>query len=72
MTTTEILQSARKLSLDEQLQLIDSLFDMLDQPDPVIHQAWVTPANDRLAAFERGDLTAEPVGTLLQQMRAQC
>jgi len=72
MTTAEILESARKLALDEQLSLIDSLFDMLDQPDPVVQAAWATEAQDRLAAFERGDLPAAPMDALLVQMRAQC
>lgn len=72
MTTAEILESARKLGADEQLRLIDSLFDMLDQPDPAIQAAWAIEAQDRLAAFERGDLAAGPVDALLVQMRAQC
>ena len=71
MTTAEILESARNLSADEQLHLIDSLFDMLDQPDPAIQAAWAVESQDRLAAFERGDLAAGPVDGLLVQMRAQ-
>ena len=72
MTTAEILESARKLGLDEQLRLIDSLFDMLDQPDPSIHNAWVTEAQDRMAAYEQGILSAGSVDGLLVQMREQC
>jgi putative addiction module component (TIGR02574 family) len=72
MTTAEILESARKLGADEQLRLIDSLFDMLDQPDPAIQAAWAIEAQDRLAAFERGDLAAGPVDELLVQMRRRC
>ena len=72
MTTAEILESARKLGLDEQLRLIDSLFDMLDQPDPSVHSAWVAEAQDRMAAYEQGDLPAGPVDGLLHQMREQC
>ena len=71
MTTAEILDSARKLTLDQQLGLIDSLFDMLDQPDPVVQAAWAKEAQDRLAAFERGELPAAPMDELLAQMRAQ-
>lgn len=70
MTTAEILESARKLGAHEQLRLIDSLFDMLDQPDPAIQAAWAAEAQDRLMAFERGDLAAGPVDGLLVQMRA--
>ncbi len=71
MTTAEILQSARKLPADEQLKLIDSLFEMIDEPDPVIAAAWVTEAQDRLAALHQGELAATPIEDLLQKMRMQ-
>jgi hypothetical protein len=71
MTTAEILQSARKMRADEQLKLIDSLFEMLDEPDPVIAAAWVTEAQDRLAALNHGELVAAPIEELLAKMRLQ-
>jgi hypothetical protein len=71
MTTAEILQSARKMRADEQLKLIDSLFEMLDEPDPVIAAAWVTEAQDRLAALNQGELVAAPIEELLAKMRLQ-
>lgn len=71
MTTAEILQSARKMRADEQLKLIDSLFEMIDEPDPAIAAAWVTEAQDRLAALSRGELVASPVEELLAKMRLQ-
>ena len=71
MTTAEILESARKLGLDEQLRLIDSLFDLLDPPDLAVHTAWLAEAQDRMAAFDQGAITAGPVDALLLKMRAQ-
>ena len=40
MTTAEILESARTMRADEQLFLIDSLYAMLDVPDPAIEAAY--------------------------------
>ena len=70
MTTAEILDCARKLRADEQLFLIDSLYDMLDVPDPAVASAWAVEAQDRLAAYERGELKTAPVEELFAKMRA--
>lgn len=69
MTTAEILESARHLRAEEQLFLIDSLYAMLDVPDPAIETAWLAEAQDRVAAFERGEIKAAPIEELLAKMR---
>lgn len=69
MTTTEILASARALGAQEQLFLIDSLFEMLDESDPAIQSAWAIEAKDRLAAFDQGEIQAAPMEELLAKMR---
>ena len=61
MSTAEILESARKLRPVERLKLIDALMESLDEPDPVIEAAWAVEAQDRLAAYQRGEL---PLGDL--------
>ena len=70
MTTAEILATARTLRPEEQLFLIDSLCQMLDEPDPAMSQAWAIEAGDRLAAFDRGELQAQPIDELFTQLRA--
>lgn len=70
MTTAEILESARHMRADEQLFLIDSLYAMLDVPDPAIEAAWATEAHDRAAAYERGEIQAAPIEELFAKMRA--
>lgn len=69
MSTAEILESARKLRPVERLQLIDALMDSLDEPDPAIEAAWAAEAQDRLAAYERGELKAAPIEELFQKLR---
>jgi putative addiction module component (TIGR02574 family) len=70
MTTAEILESARHMRADEQLFLIDSLYAMLDVPDPAIEAAWAIEAKDRTAAYERGEIQAAPIEELFAKMRA--
>lgn len=69
MTTAEILESARHMRADEQLFLIDSLYAMLDVPDPAIQAAWLAEAQDRAAAFERGELPLTDLEPVLAKYR---
>ena len=69
MSTAEILESARKLRPVERLQLIDALMDSLDEPDPAIESAWAAEAQDRLAAYDRGEIEAAPIEELFQKLR---
>jgi hypothetical protein len=69
MTTAEILESARLLRADEQLSLIDSLYAMLDVPDPAIQAAWAAEAQDRAAAYVAGDLPLADLEPVLAKYR---
>jgi putative addiction module component (TIGR02574 family) len=69
MSHTEILESARKLPPVERLHLIDALLESLDEPDPVIEAAWLAEAQDRLAAFERGELPLADMMPVLEKYR---
>lgn len=69
MSTAEIFESARKLRPVERLKLIDALMDSLDEPDPAIEAAWAAEAQDRLAAYDRGELKAAPIEELFQKLR---
>lgn len=69
MSATEILESARKLRPEERLKLIDALLETLDEPDPVIEAAWAAEAQDRLAAYERGELPMADIEPVLQKYR---
>ena len=70
MTHTEILESARMLRPVERLHLIDALLESLDEPDPRIASAWQVEAQDRLAAFDHGELRAGPIEELFAKVRA--
>ena len=69
MTTAEILESARTMRADEQLCLIDSLYAMLDVPDPAIKAPWMAGAQDRLAAHNVGQLPLADFEPVLAKYR---
>jgi len=56
--TQELSQLAAKLPPSERLQLIEEILASLDRPDPEIVSAWAKEADDRLAAYRRGELSA--------------
>jgi putative addiction module component (TIGR02574 family) len=60
MTTIsqELASQAAKLPPDERLQLVESILATLDKPDPEMAAAWASEAEDRLAAYRRGELVA--------------
>ncbi|MFA6310402.1 MAG: addiction module protein [Sterolibacterium sp.] len=54
----ELVSLAARLPASERLQLVESILATLDKPDPEIAAAWAGEAQDRLAAYQRGELTA--------------
>jgi putative addiction module component (TIGR02574 family) len=66
MDTAEILSVAiKKLSAVERLELVDHLLDSLDKPDVEIDVLWAREAEDRLAAYRRGEIAAVPLADVL-------
>jgi putative addiction module component (TIGR02574 family) len=60
MTTVaqELASQAAKLPPSDRLQLVETILATLDKPDPDISAAWAAEAEDRLAAYRRGELAA--------------
>ena len=54
----ELANMAAKLPPSDRLQLVETILATLDQPDPAIAAAWTAEAEDRLAAYRRGELAA--------------
>lgn len=54
----ELVTLAAKLPPSERLRLIESILATLDKPDPEIAAAWANEAQDRLAAYNRGEIAA--------------
>lgn len=55
---TQILEQARSLSADDRARLIETLLESLHAPISEVEKAWAEEIEQRLAAFDRGELPA--------------
>lgn len=62
---------ARKLSPAERLELVDDILASLDEPDPAIDRLWAKEAEDRLAAYRRGEIKSVPLEEVLAKYRVK-
>jgi putative addiction module component (TIGR02574 family) len=53
-----ILDEALKLPANDRAALVQNLILSLDKPDPLLDAQWLKEAEDRLAAYHSGELTA--------------
>lgn len=61
-----IITEARKLSLDERLEVLAGIIAILDEAQPTdLDAAILVEAKDRLAAFRRGELKARDLDEAL-------
>ncbi len=64
-TTEALCARARELSPTERLDLVDQILSSLDETDPAIDRLWAREAEDRLAAYRRGEIRAIPLSDVL-------
>lgn len=65
----EIMAVALKLPASERAVLADELLHSLDKTDPEIDALWAKEAEDRLAAYDRGEIEAIDADAVLAEMR---
>ena len=53
-----ILNQALKLPANDRAALVETLILSLDKPDPALDAEWLREAEDRLLAYQSGELTA--------------
>lgn len=69
-TGSQLLQEALALSPEERAKLADRLLTSLDSsPDRGIDELWAQEAEDRLDAFERGEIKAVPAKEAFERSR---
>jgi putative addiction module component (TIGR02574 family) len=56
----KLAEEAKKLTYDEQVDLLDELFIALRDHDAEIDKAWAEEALRRAEAHDRGEMTAVP------------
>ncbi len=49
---------AAKLPPEERMEVVERILDSLDQPDAALDALWAKEADDRLAAYRRGEVKA--------------
>ncbi|HZP78482.1 MAG TPA: addiction module protein [Pseudolabrys sp.] len=64
-----LIERARALPPQDRIALIEDVLDSLDRADPNIDEMWAREANDRLAAYRRGELTAKDLGDIVAKYR---
>jgi len=62
---------ARKLSPDERIELVDDILASLDELDPAIDRLWAKEAEERLAAYRRGEIKALSLEEVLAKYRVK-
>jgi hypothetical protein len=71
MTTRvdELVEQARQLAPEERVVLLDALNELVTPPDADWEAAWAKAAEDRLDAFERGEVAAEDFDVVMERLR---
>lgn len=74
-SSEQILKQALALTLQERAELVEQLIATFQTPpDPHIDELWAREAEDRLDAYDRGELkavSAEEVFNRIKQRRAK-
>lgn len=52
----EVKRQALSLPVRKRIELVDDLLASLDRPDGNIDHLWATEAEDRIAAYKRGEI----------------
>ena len=67
--SAQILKEALSLPSDDRVELVDRLLASLDTPNPDIDALWVREAEDRIDAYERGEIPAIPAKDVFDAIR---
>ncbi len=69
-SSEQILKEALALPLQERAELLERLLGTFQSPpDPRLDELWAREAEDRLDAFERGELKAVPAEEVFDRIR---
>ena len=68
MTIKETEKKSLALNALDKIHLVEKLLSSLDKPDPEIEKAWIKEAEERFAAYEKGELNAIPLEKVLEDI----
>lgn len=69
-TAKALSEQAVQLPPVERMALVEQILDCLDEPDPSMDALWAQEADDRLAAYRRGEISAVPLSEVLAKYKA--
>ena len=64
----KIFQEAMNLPSTERASLIEALLSSMDKPDSELDKLWAKEAEDRLAAYRRGDMESFPANEIFAEL----
>ena len=67
--TEAILEQALALSPKDRAALVEELLASLDQPDPTVDALWAKEVEDRINAYEAGELEAIPAKAVFRKYK---
>ena len=68
-TSQAIIEQAKQLSALEKIEVVDALLASVDKPDAEVDKQWANEAEDRLAAYRRGEVKALDLNLVLAKYR---
>lgn len=66
--TSEILKEVLSMPPEERAELADGILASLEPCDPRILELWAAEAEDRVAAFERGEIEAVSAESVFEEI----
>jgi putative addiction module component (TIGR02574 family) len=64
-----VIEQANQLTALEKLEVVDALLASVDKPDAEIDRLWAIEAEERLAAYRRGEIKALELNEVLAKYR---
>lgn len=68
-TAKTLSERARELPPVERMRVVDEILSSLDETDGVLDGLWAREAEERLAAWRRGEIRDVPLDEVLRQFR---
>jgi putative addiction module component (TIGR02574 family) len=70
--TAEALSAqAAMLPPEERVEVVERILDSLDQPNVTLDALWAKEADDRLAAYRRGEIKAVALSDVIAKYRVR-
>ena len=65
------IEQARCLNREERITALDALQELVAPPDAAWEAAWAAEAENRIAAYERGEIDAEDFDVTMERLRRE-